>query len=155
MRRLLPTLLLTSLAACGGGDPAQTGYDALGSGDYATAASSFREALGGAEGAQKTDLTLQLSQALAHTDAQACVAQMTQLDAATDLRVQDYNVVVSELKSAGAYTAATDVLELARGAYPGDEKLTDLIQAVGNAAASAGDTDAMARLKGLGYVGDD
>jgi hypothetical protein len=155
MRRLLPTLLLASLAACGGGDPAQAGYDALGSGDYEAAASSFTKALAGTQGAQRTDLTLQLCQALAHTDAGACVAKMKELDAATELRVQDYNVVVSELMSAGAYVPATDVLKLATSAFPGDEKLVALIQKVGDAAASAGDGDALSALKGLGYVGND
>jgi hypothetical protein len=155
MRRLLPTLLLASLAACGGGDPAQAGYDALGSGDYAAAAKSFSDAVAGTQGEQRTDLTLQLCQALAHTDPAACVAKMKELDASTELRVQDYNVVVSELKSAGAFSPATDVLYLATAAFPGDEKLEDLIQVVGDAAKSAGDTDAMSKLKGLGYVGND
>ena len=155
MRRLLPTLLLASLAACGGGDPAQAGYDALGSGDYAAAASSFTEALAGTQGAQRTDLTLQLCQALAHTDAGACVAKMKELDASTELRVQDYSVVVSELKSAKAYAPATDVLKLATAAFPGDEKLTAMIQDVGDAAKNAGDSDALSALKGLGYVGNE
>lgn len=155
MRRLLSTLLLASLTACGGGDPAQVGYDALGSGDYETAASSFSKALTGTQGEKRTDLTLQLCQALAHTDAAACVAKMKELDAATELRVQDYNVVVSELKSAGAFDQAIDVLTLAMSAFPGDMKLAELVQAVGDAASSAGDSGAMDRLKGLGYVGDD
>jgi len=155
MRRLLPTLLLASLAACGGGDPAQAGYDALGSGDYAAAASSFTEALAGTQGEKRTDLTLQLCQALAHTDADASVAKIKELDASTELRVQDYNVVVSELKGAGEFVAATDVLKLATAAFPGDEKLVELIQVVGDAAKSAGDSDALSALKGLGYVGND
>lgn len=156
MRRLLlPSLLLASLAACGGGDPAQAGHDAYGSGDYAAAASSFREALAGAEGDQRIDLSLELCKSLAHTDPAACVAEMAKLDAATDLRVSDYNVVVAELNSAREYMPAVDVLKMAKAAYPEDEKLVALIQKVGDAAASAGDSDALQALSGLGYVGND
>lgn len=151
---LLPCLLL--LAACGGSsNPKKDAFAALGSGQYSAAVSYFDQAL---EGLDETDgeyveLVVGKCEALAGTDAGGAKDLFLATAASHELTVRDYSLIVSRLVSAKAFDQAIDILAQGKQAFPSEEaKVQKMADIVAKASEKAGDTSAMQRLKGLGYL---
>lgn len=156
MRTQLPVLLaLTlSLAACGGGsgDAKEDGFQALQSGDYADAAADFEKALAtrGQSDADYVEVAVGQCQALAHVDAEKAKTKFLALgDQAAD---KDYSIVVAELVTAKELLVAVEVMEAGVTRFPESPKMQQLKDKVVKASQESGDPDALAALKGLGYL---
>lgn len=161
--RTLPVLLLFLIPACGSSDPrtqVDEGSKALNSGDYATAAKRFDEALAGMGGDTSSPdwLRAQLGsvQARAHLDAPKAKEQFLELASAHPSKVtpDHFSLIGSKLGDAGHLREAVAVLEVGMKAHPESPHLQALLTELGKKAESSGDAGALDSLKGLGYVGD-
>lgn len=157
MTRLTTTLLpcLIVLAACGGSsNPKGDAFAALNSGRSADAVGYFDQALEGMDEADGSYLELALGKcaALASTDAVAARDLFLTTATSHELTVRDYSQIVSRLVEAKAFDPAIDILAQGKEAFPGEEKVDKMAAIVLSASQKAGDTSAMDRLKGLGYL---
>ncbi len=149
----LPCLLV--LAACGPSNPEKAARAALGSGQFSDAVSYFDQALEGKDEADANYLGLVLGkcEALARTDAGSAKDLFLATAATFKLTVHDYSKIVSHLVTAKAFDPAIDILEHGLKAFPGEKPKVDKMAAiVKSASEAAGDTGALDRLKGIGYL---
>jgi hypothetical protein len=152
---LLATGLLSLVTACGGGDAktlVSDGEAALNSGDAAGAIAKFDAALGQLEASDPMHERAQMGriEALAYTDAAKCVAEVRGL--ASELEDRDFSTIGGALADAGNITAAVDVLDAGMKAHPDSTNLAALKDRVVAVAQKSGDSAALAKLKGLGYL---
>jgi len=161
MRHLILTLgLALPLSSCGGGsDPAaQTtaGHSALGSGDHAAALADFEGALSaiGSDTAhpQYMRATMGAIEANATLDPDRAVADFKALAAKTEVPDRDYSKVGGWLAAAKNYGQAIDVLDAGMKKFEGSETLVKLTEKIKTEAEKAGDSDALAKMRGLGYL---
>ena len=164
--RLTATLLCTALllASCGGsGDPValtKLGEKALGSQDFASALSEFEAALEaiGADSSHAYYLRARLGsiEARAATDAAKALAEVIELSTARTGAVDDadFNRIASRMASAGKFKEAVALLGHAKGLFPESAHLDKLGAKLASDAKKADDPEAMAALKGMGYVGE-
>ncbi len=157
----LTLALLLPLAACGGSKDSRSlisaGNTALNSGDHAAAVASFDAALKGLkpdEMALQRDALLGKCEALAYVDSEKAKNEFLRLAESESLSYSDYNRIAVALTSASKFGAAVALLEQGMAKYPTEAKFAQLVNKVGKAAESAGDSEAMSKLKGLGYVGN-
>ena len=150
----LPCLLV--LAACGGSsNPEKDAFAALGSGQFSDAVGYFDQALEGMDEADGKYLVLVLGkcEALASTDAAGAKDLFLATAGTNELEVRDYSQIVSRLVTAKAFDQAIDILEQGKQAFPDEKDRVDAMAKIVVAASlEAGDDDATARLKGLGYL---
>ena len=164
IRAPLPLALLAclplTLAACGGGDPAEhtdQGYAALNSGDAETALDHFAAALGalgptdpGYERARMGEIEAKIRlrpDAAAQSFLAYATEQPSQVDAG------DYHKVGVQLSERSALSDAVVVLDAGLKRFPDDPKLAEAMEKTTAAAQKAGDSGALDKLRGLGYVG--
>lgn len=157
-------LLLCLLPACGGSsDPralTDEGSKALNSGKHEEAAKSFEEALAelGADSANPEwkRAKLGLVQARVRIDAARAKDEFLQFASANPSRVtdSDYNLIASKFGDAGKFDEAIAILELGKKAHPESVHLDALGNDLVKRAQASGASDALDKLKSLGYVGD-
>lgn len=159
-----PTALIlalsTTLAACGGGDPKESAYQALNSGDYAAAAADFEKAMAGVDAgsADYVGLAVGRCEALAHTDAPAAKNEMIALAGSHEGKVssKDYTLVASKMVDARNFVPAIELLDDGiKNRFKDDPKLLALMDKIKAEAEKSGDDGAMEALSGLGYAGGD
>jgi hypothetical protein len=157
--RSLLVLFPLLIASCGGADPAtlnRDGYDALGSGNHAKAATHFHAALDaiGAETSsdQYEKAMLGLIEANVHEDPGTAAQEFIDFASATNQPSGEYLRVGGLLASARKYKEATLVLDAGVKAHPEAPALISRIEQVKADALKSGDTEAMETLEGLGYV---
>ncbi len=159
MQKHLASLLLLSLAACGGGDPKADGFAAYGSGDYTTAVAKLDEALASRTQADADYLEIAVGrcQALAHVDAAKCQKEFLALAGANadGIQSQDYSMIISELVAAKGFEPAVMVVDDGIKRFTESPKLVQLKDKIVQESKKAGDAGALKALDGLGYLGDD
>ena len=166
-RRPLPHLvtLLLLLASCGGGggDPAaatDAGYQALGTGDFASAESEFETALAaiGADTAHPQYLKAKLGSitAACRTDPARAQSELLALAEALPDQVGErtYADIAGRLGDAGNFGEAVALLDAGKQRFPESATLDGLGQKLVKQAEQAGDAGALDALAGLGYAGD-
>lgn len=169
-RLLFAALSALSLASCGGGstpaDLINEGHRALSSGDASEALAKYDGALAELQPSDPRYVEAKIGalRAQAYGDpkdaekrpkADAAVVGFLALAKADPVPASEYRMFVTDLANAGAYQAAIDVLEAGNSKYPDDPKWKALQAKLVKAADAAGDSGAMDRMKGLGYVGND
>lgn len=174
---LFASLLLLAASSCGGGAPAgpnaalDAGYSSYTAGDYSDALASYESALGQLEpgDAKYVEAKMGQLQALAYTDAERAKSELLAVSKDSGIEAKDYNVIVTDLgaaASAQAQSGDTDtagktigvavaILTEGKTTFPDYPKWDALIAKTGDKAMNLGSDDAMAALKGLGYVGGD
>jgi hypothetical protein len=154
----LAALCLTlPLASCGGGggDPASLtndGYASLGSGDHQGALESFEKALAGLDANAPEYMRAKMGEieALTHLDADRAKDALLGLgDRAGE---SEYSKVASNLTVEGHFMQAIDVLDAGVKKYGESPKLKALLDKVKAEAEKSGSSDALDKLKGLGYL---
>jgi len=161
---VLLCIVLCSIAACGeDSDPralTDEGSKALNSGKYEDAAKSYRKALAelGSDSANPEwkRAKLGLVQAEARLDAAKAKNEFLEYAKGNPSRItdSDYNLIASKFGDAGKIDEAIEILEVGKAAYPESPHLDALGKELANRAKASGATDALDKLKGLGYVGD-
>jgi hypothetical protein len=153
----LTALLLTlPLSSCGGGgDPASLtddGYAALGSSDYEGALGSFQSALAGLDPAEPGFMRAKMGEidALTHLDPDG--ARDAILGIGDRAGEAEYSKVASDLTAEGHYIQAIDVLDGGVKRHGESPKLKALLEKVRAEAEKSGSSDALDKLKGLGYL---
>src|SRR5262245_38456881 len=158
----LASLVLWS-ASCGSSDPkalTDKGYSELGSGDYTAAVVSFDEALAalGTDTSKPEWLRAKMGaiQARTRTDPDRAAKEFLDLAAGNPTRItdKDYSLVGGRLGEAKKVDQAITVLTAGMQAYPESPQLQVLLSQLGDMAKSSGSSEALDKLKGLGYVGD-
>ena len=173
---LLAPLLLFAAASCGGSDPGTSidaGYSALNSATPASALPDFDAALSGMDATHPRYLEAKLGQLRAQCYANPAAAKTGFLTFTKDTPVKagDYRMLVTDLVTSATSQAsgseedqkeapqtiayAVDILKAGKEAHPTDEKWDPLMDIVGKKAEMLGAEDALASLRGLGYVGGD
>lgn len=155
-------LIPCGVAACSSSDPkvltAEAGQ-ALAAGDAEGAVAKYERAIERLDTKSPEFLRASMGrfQALARTEPTRAAREFKAFQAAQASRVQDadFKTVIDELLARDSLTQATDVLEVAQRSFPDSPVVTQLVQRVGDAAKKRGDSDAMRRLGGMGYVGKD
>ena len=164
----IATFLLASLAllvsSCGGssdpGELTSNGYKALGTQDFAGALADFEAALeaigGNTSHASYVRAKMGAIEARAATDAAAAADELIELAGAMPGKVsdRDYNRIAGRMGDAGHFTEAIALLEKGKEEYPDSAHLDKLGNRLADEAKKSGDSGALDRLKGLGYVGD-
>ncbi len=155
---LLLTLLISS---CGSSDPkalTDSGSAALNSGDAAKAVSEFDKALGHMDASHADYLRASVGrcQALARIDANRAKEDFLALARAQPSKVRepDFATVATELVKANSIVQAVAVAEGGMKMFPDSPSMKSLRDQIGDAAKKAKDPEALKRLKGLGYAGD-
>jgi TolA-binding protein len=163
-----PSLVLAlalSLTACGGpSDPAALndgGYQALGSGDYAEAATEFDAALTAigddTSNPQYARAMWGLIEALTHIDpdrAEDDFLAFAKANSAT-MSADDYGKVGTWLADAKKFVPAAHVIEAGIEAYPEAPSLLTLKQNVKQRASTEATEEEKTGLEGIGYIGDE
>jgi hypothetical protein len=160
--RTFAVFALVCLAACSSSDPkvltAEAGQ-ALAAGDAAGAVAKYERAIERLDKQSVEFLRASMGrfQALARIEPTRTAREFKAFQAAQAGRVQDadFQTVIDELIAKGAFTPATELLELGQLTFRDSPLIAQLVQKVGKAAEQAGDKDAAAKLKGIGYVGND
>jgi tetratricopeptide (TPR) repeat protein len=162
---LFATITLCLLSACGGSsDPralADAGSKALNSGKYEEAAESFEKALGALGGDTANPLWMQAKlgsiKARTRFDATRAKNEFLELAKASPSKVtdSDYNLIASKLGDAGKIDEAIEILEVGKKAYPESPHLDALGNELVKKASESGESDAIDKLRSLGYVGGD
>ena len=161
--RLTAACALLALVSCGGGATSPTdlhiqGLDAASAGDFDGAIASYEEALKTADGDLALTIRLDLANALCHTDTAAAADEFMAMveENGDDLTERDYMSVGRQLKDAKAFTEATTVVDAGIQRYGQTEspKLMELMELIKRDVLASGDSEAMAALEGLGYIGD-
>jgi len=158
----LSCLLLS--ASCGGSaDPsalAGSGMEALRSGDYSAAESSFQKALDAMGGdmahPEYKRVMMGIIEARIHSDAGRAqedflALQGTLGDKITD---RDFQSIANKMGGADHFTEAIALLTVGKEIFPDSATLDKLGVSLAKQAAAAGDSSATDALAGLGYVGD-
>ncbi|MFO1010913.1 MAG: hypothetical protein U1F29_12685 [Planctomycetota bacterium] len=160
MRSTPLAALLFVLAACSNHDPAALtteGTSKLGAGDAKAALECFDEALGRMQPSNGDFMRASMGrfQALARLDGTRAKNEFLAFHSAHSDRVKEseFKLVVDELVKRGQLGPAADVVDAGRKAFPESPLMTQLLKTVGD--ASKKDPEAMKKLKGMGYVGDD
>lgn len=160
MRRLTPLLLGLVLAACTNHDPkalTDDGAKKLGAGDNKAALECFDDALGRMkpEGGDFLRASMYRFQALARLEPLRAKNEFLAFQSAhaSTVKETEFKIVVDELLKRGSIAPATDLVEAGQKAFPKSPVMEQLVKALGDAAKK--DPEAMKRLKGMGYVGDD
>jgi hypothetical protein len=155
---LLLTLLIGS---CGSSDPkalTDSGSAALNSGDAAKAVSEFDSALQHMDVAHPDYLRASVGrcQALARIDPKRAKDDFLTLARAQPTRVRDadFAAVGTELIRRGAIEPAIEIAETGMKMFPESPVMKHLRDTFGDAAKLTKDPEALKRLKGLGYAGD-
>ncbi len=154
----LATLALTlPLASCGGGaaDPGSLtndGYAALGSSDYQGALESFHEALAGLEADAPGFLRAKMGEIEALTHLDPDKAKDALLAVGDQIGESEYCRVAGDLTVGEHFDQAIDVLNAGVEKHGESPKLRALLDKVAVEAEKAGSTDALDKLKGLGYL---
>jgi hypothetical protein len=155
---LLLAFLITS---CGSSDPkvlTDSGSAALNSGDAAKAVSEFDEALGHMDASHPDYLRASVGrcQALAKLDPNRAKEDFLALASAQPGKVHepDFAAVATELVKRNSITQAVAVAEAGMQMFPESPAMKSLLDQIGDAAKKAKDPEALKRLKGLGYAGD-
>ena len=160
MRTTSLLLALTlSLASCGDADPSSLnsrGYDALGSGKHADAATQFHAALDAIGSDTSHDqyerAMLGLIEANVHEDAEAAEKDFLAFASSTNADSGEYLRIGGLLASAKRFTQAINVLHSGIEAHPEAPALLSRIEQIRADAEKTGDTEAVKHLEGLGYV---
>lgn len=168
---LLAAPLLLLFAACGGetsaADAVDAGYSSLNGGSYSDAVSSFDSALEGlgADSDQYLSAKVGRIRAMCHLDAAKAREELLAMPADSGVSASDYTEVVGELngaaQAAGAETGgaimneSVAILETGKTKFPDYAKWDAHLKRTGDLATKLGSADALAKLKGLGYVGGD
>jgi hypothetical protein len=173
LRPLLASSLLLFTWACGGSDPSEeidSGYSSLSSGAHSEALASFQSALANMTATDGKFLEAKVGElsALCYIDAQKAREGLVSLGMEAGVQPAHFRTLVDELVAAATKLASTSaddaghtineavaILTHGKETFPGYEKWDALINKVGDKAKALGNADALATLKGLGYVGDD
>ncbi|TDJ67510.1 MAG: hypothetical protein E2O39_14665 [Planctomycetota bacterium] len=146
--------LTLSIAACGGGtgDAKEAGFQALQSGDFADAAGHFEQALATRSPSDEdyVEIAVGHCQALAHID--PAQTKTTFLALGDQVTPKDYSIVVVELVAVREFVTAIDILEAGVTRFPESPKMSVIKDRVVKASLEVGDSAALAKLKGLGYL---
>jgi major membrane immunogen (membrane-anchored lipoprotein) len=162
--RNLAALSLILLAACSSSDPkllTDEGQQALGRGDAAAALESFDQARAHMtpQSADYLRASMGRFRALARLDKTGKMAkdEFLAFQKAQAGRVQDvdFKTVVDALLAVQRVQPAAELVEAGKQAFPDSAVMKQLVVAVGNAAKQAKNGEAMDRMRGIGYVGDD
>lgn len=159
--RALALILPLALTACGGSaDPkaaTDAGYAALGSGDAEKAVDHFASALGAMQPGDAGYKRARMGEVEAKVQLAPEAAATSFLEYAKtqpdQVAAEDYRKVGTQLSARKALTAAVNVLHAGLLRFEGNAQLQEAIDQTKAAAESSGDSDAMERLKGLGYAG--
>jgi tetratricopeptide (TPR) repeat protein len=164
MPRLLVAITLCFASSCGGNsDPrvlADAGSKALNSGKYEEAARSYERALAEIGNDQNHPewkrAKLGLIQAEARLDAPKAKDAFLEYARGNPSKVtdSDYNLIASKFGDAGKFDEAIAILEVGKQAFPESPHLDALGNQLVDRAKQSGDSGALDKLKGLGYVGD-
>jgi tetratricopeptide (TPR) repeat protein len=164
MNARLVALFLCFLPACSSSDPralTDEGSKALNSGKYEEAAESYTKALAeiGSDTANVDWKRAQLGliQARARLDGARAQTEFLELARANPGKVTDadFNLIASKLGDAGKLSEAIAVLEAGKTTFPNSQHLDALGKDLRARAKASGDSGALDKLKGLGYVGDE
>ena len=131
------------------------GMAALNSGDPKGALLSLEKALSQLEAGSPEYMRAKSGEieALIQVDAERAKTQLLALGPAADEDL--YATIGNKMCAAGKLTQATDVLDAGIKLYSESPQLKALQDRVVAEAQKAGDPDAMEKLKGLGYIGDE
>lgn len=158
---LAALLLALALLACGGGDPGKLtdeGVQALNAGKPAEALAKLDQALAGLQPATPEwhRATVERLRALAASEPARAASESERIarEHPAALEAQDFETIARALQAKRAFAEATAVLQVGIQQHPESPKLAALVQEIGDAAASAGDSKALDALRGLGYAGD-
>ena len=161
-RSVILLLLLTALPACGGSTDPKTlteeGYAALGASDSAGALAEFEAALAeiGADTAHPQFMRAKLGAIEARIRLDPAAAKQEFLDLAAGMpskvTAKDFSYFGQRFAGAGEYMAAVDLLDAGMKAHAESPDLKQLQQAIKTAAEQAGATDALEKMRGLGYI---
>lgn len=160
--RLIAAALMLSLlgAACGGtSDPAKltdNGYTLLGKSDWKGAQSEFDKALAGLKTTDAGYLRAKLGsvEALVHLDAAKAKDEFlaTARGMSSQVKASDYIGIASRLAGEGKFMEGIEVLEAGLDAHPEEPKVRQVGEKIKELASKAGDSEAIAKLKSLGYL---
>ena len=157
----LALALALSIAACGSGscDAKEAGYQALQSGDFEGAVTSFEEALAtrSMDDADYVEVAVGHCQALAHVDAAKTKTTFLALgDHTTD---KDYSIVVAELVSESEFEVAIEILAAGVARFPNSPKMQQVKERVGKTmeiaiqeSANPEATKARKAIEAMGYT---
>jgi len=163
-RTLHSALLLMMFAACGSSDPralTDQGSSALNSGNFEAAVRNYEKALtaladaGDSGGSDWKRAKLGWVQAEARLDAPRAKEEFLAYAKASSGKVTDadYNLIASKFGDAGKFDEAIAILTAGKAAFPESPHLDALGKDLVNRAKATGASDALDKLKGLGYVG--
>jgi tetratricopeptide (TPR) repeat protein len=162
--RIALALALPLLGACGSSDPrtlTDEGSKALSAGRYEEAAKNYEQALAALEsekgGADWKRAKLGWVQAKARTDAGVAKRSFLEFASASPGKVTDadFNLIASKFGDAGKFDEAIEILTVGKETFPESPHLDALGKDLASRAKASGASDALDKLKGLGYVGDD
>lgn len=153
-------LLCLAAAACGGGPDAakltDEGYASLGKSDWKNARADFDAALAQLKTTDAGYLRAKLGSIEALVQLEPAKAKDEFLALASSMSAQvkssDFISVASKLTSKGAFPQAIDVLAAGLKAFPEDQKVRDVGNAIKLAAEKAADPEAVKALKSMGYL---
>lgn len=154
---LLP---LVALPSCGGAADAKTltddGMSALNSGDHDDAATKFAAAL---EALADDTANVQYARAkMGHieatirSDAAAAKDEFLAYAASNEATPDDYSAIGRKFASAGKFSEAIDILDAGMKKFEGSDVLNKLVDNIKTAAEKAGDSGALSKMAGLGYL---
>jgi tetratricopeptide (TPR) repeat protein len=146
---------LTSCGGGGGGDPKAAndeGYSALNSGNHQDALSRFQSALEGLDASDPQYMRAKMGEieALTHLDADG--AKDALLGLGDQAGEGEYSKVANTLTGQGNFIQAIDVLDAGVKRYGESPKLKAMLELVRAEAEKSGSSDALDKLKGLGYL---
>ena len=147
-------------ASCGGTDPAtqvRESYSALSSRDYSSAESGFTEALTALDAGTPDHMRAQLGlfRARSYSDPAGAKADFLTYAKAENLQIIDYTQLISDLVSGDHLEDAIAIVSEMKAIFPNEPKVDEMGNLLVAKAKSAGNSDALSALSGLGYVGND
>lgn len=150
------------LSGCSGSDPkalTAEGTSKLSAGDAKSALECFDEALARMQpqGGDFMRASMGRFQALARLEPKRAQTEFLAFQTAHggEVKEAEFKIIVDELIRRGNFGPATDIIEAGQKAFPGSPLMAQLLKSAGDAASKSNDPAAKARLKGMGYVGDD
>lgn len=157
--RLLASVLLATLAACGGTtDPAELareGVAALNAKDYGPAHSALRKAVEGlpADHPRALEARVALCRTLAHGRPEQCVDRLADLARERDdLELADAALVVRELIRAEEFASVAPAVKVSEGRFGKRDELALLVDEALAEARKADRPDSVKALEDLGYT---
>lgn len=151
---------VSTLAACGGADPAtqvRDSYNALSSRDYSSAESGFSEALTQLTAGTPEHMRAQLGlfRARSYSNPAGAKTDFLAYAKAQDLQIIDYTQLISDLVSGDHLDEAISVVSEMQTIFPNEARVDEMGKLLVAKAKSAGNSNALSALSGLGYVGND